>query len=204
MSAVHTLQLAIAGRFVPEVEWDADDRGITAANPILPPIGEIILQTIAFSAIVWAIWKFGGPSIKKYYAGRTERIQREMDEGVAAKAAAEADAQRIRTSLGDIESERQQILAEARAQAESVLIEGRERLEMEIAELEARAAAEIESIAGRSGDELRAQITRHSNSSIDEVVVRSLDESLHQQLIEDVIARVGAATGPASGNGATP
>lgn len=202
MSAVHHLSATLVGMF-PEVEWDADDRGITAARPILPPIWEIGLQTIAFSAIVWAIWKFGGPSIKKYYAGRTERIQRDMDEGVAAKATAEAEAQRIRTSLGDIESERQQILTESRAQAEAVIIDGRARLDVEIAELEARATAEIASIAGRSGDELRAQITRSANSCIDEVVARSLDESLHQQLIEDVIARVGAATGPASGNGAS-
>ncbi|QRN79076.1 MAG: hypothetical protein JK586_11960, partial [Nocardiopsis sp. BM-2018] len=151
--------------------------------------------------IVFVIVKFGGPSIKKYYAGRTERIQREMDEGAAAKASAATEAERIRTSLGDIESERQQILTEARAQAEAVIIDGRSRLDDEIAELEARAAAEIASIADRSGDELRAQITRHANDSIDEVVARSLDDSLHQELIEDVIARVGAAA-PAAGNGA--
>lgn len=200
MSVVHEVSFVVT-RLLPEVEWDADDRGITAANPILPPIWEIGLQTIAFSVIVWAIWKFGGPSIKKYYAGRTERIQREMDEGVAAKANAEAEAQRIRTSLGDIETERAQILAEARAQAESVLIDGRARLEAEVSELEERASVEIASIAGRSGDELRAQITRTANASIDEVVVRTLDDSLHQQLIEDVIARVGASAGPVSTNG---
>jgi F0F1-type ATP synthase membrane subunit b/b' len=202
MSAVSTLQLAIAG-FAPQVEFDVDDRGVTAAHPIFPPIWEIALQTVAFAAIVYAIYKFGGPSIKKYYSDRTERIQREMDEGVAAKAAAESEALRIRTSLGDIETERQQILSEARAQAEGVLAEGRIRLDDEAVELEARATDEIASIVGRSGDELRAQITRHTNASIDQVVVQSLDDSLHQQLIEDVIARVGAATGPASGNGAS-
>lgn len=201
MSAVHTLAVTFGG-LLPEVEWDADDRGITAANPIFPPIWEIALQTIAFTVIVGLIVKLAGPAIKDFYRNRSERIQREMDDGVAARASAEAEAERIRTSLGDIESERQQILTEARAQAEAVLVDGRARLDADVAELEARAEAELASIAGRSGDELRAEITRHSNTSIDEVVIRSIDESLHQQLIEDVIARVGAAT-PASGNGAS-
>lgn len=202
MIAVQQFAASITG-FLPEVEWDADDRGITAANPILPPVWEIALQTIAFTVIVGIIVKFAGPAIKNYYSSRTERIQREMDEGVAARASAESEAQRIRTSLGDIATEREQIIAEARAQAEAVLIDGRARLEAEVAELEERAVAEIASIAGRSGDELRAEITRSANASIDEVVARCLDESLHQQLIEDVIARVGAAGGPASGNGAS-
>lgn len=202
MSGLQTIHLTI-GRLAPQVDFDVDDRGVTAADPIFPPIWEIALQTIAFAAIVFAIYKFGGPSIKKYYAERTLRIQREMDEGVAARTEAESEAQRIRTSLGDIETERQQILSEARAQAEGVLAEGRIRLDEEVVELEARATDEIASIVGRSGDELRAQITRHANASIDQVVVESLDDSLHQQLIEDVIARVGAATGPSSVNGAS-
>lgn len=182
--------------FVPQVEFDVDDQGVTSAHPIFPPVWEIALQTIAFGVIFWLIWKFGGPPIRKYYAGRTERIQRDMDEAAAAKAEAEAEAARIRTSLGDIDSEREQLQVEAREAAEAMLVDGRARLAEEIAELEARAEAEIAAIASRSGDELRGEIARHASRAIDLVVADTIDEQLHQQLIEDFISRVGSS-GPA-------
>lgn len=191
----------VALGLLPEVEFDVDERGVTSADPIFPPIWEIGLQTIAFAVIFFVIWKFGGPPIKRYYAGRTEGIQRDMDDATAAKAAAEAEAERIRTSLGDIEAEREQIKAEAREAAEAMLVEGRARLDQEVAELEERAEAEIATIAGRSGDELRGEIARHASRAIDVVVAETIDETVHQQLIEDFISRVGAASGP-SGNGA--
>lgn len=204
-STLATSAVVTVGRgLAPGVEFDVDDQGVTTKNPILPPIGEIILQTIAFAVIAALLWKFAGPAIKKYYASRTERIQREMDEAAAAKTEAEAEAARIRTSLGDIETEREQIRAEARAQAEVLITDGRARLDEEVAELEARAEAELASIAGRSGDELRGEITRHAARAVDVVVADSIDDDVHQRLIEDFISQVGSsgAGAAASRNGA--
>lgn len=178
--------------FFPEVEFDVDDQGVTSADPIFPPIGEIILQVIATGVIFFLLFKFAGPPIKKYFAGRTERIQGEMDAAVAARAEAEAEAANIRTSLGDIAAERSRFVAEAEAQAEALLVEGRARLDSEIAELEARAAGELAGLAGRSGDELRGEIARHAAAAIDVVVAESIDDAVQQELIENFISRVGA------------
>lgn len=180
----------------PEVEVDTDESGYTAADPILPPIGEIILQTIASAIIFFLLWKFAGPAIKKYYAERTARIQRELDEAEAAKAAAVAEAAQIRTSLGDIEAERSRIRAEAEAQAAALLSEGRARLEVEMSELEARAEAELATVASRSGDELRSEISRHAARAADIVVAETIDHDVQQRLIEDFISRVGAGQAP--------
>ena len=85
--------------------------------------------------------------------GRARRL-------AAAKRDAEAEAAQIRQSLGNIEAERQRLLAEADAQAEALLADGRARLDTEVAELEAKADADIAAGAGRAGDELRAEIAR--------------------------------------------
>lgn len=183
---------------LPQVAWDVDDKGVTSDGAIFPPIGEIILQTIAFSVIVYLIVKFAGPSIKKYYADRTERIQNEMDAAAAAKEAAAGEAAQIRTSLGDIASERARLQAEAEQAAAELLSEGRARLDAEVAELEARAAAEIAGFASRSGDELRGEISRHASRAIDLVVAESITPDVQQQLIEDFISRVGASNGASS------
>ena len=84
-------------------------------------------------------------------------------------------------------------MSEARAQAETILSEGRARLVSEVADLEARAQAEIAASRGRVGDELRAEIARLSSAAVDHVVTGSLDDATHQELIENFIARVGAA-----------
>jgi F-type H+-transporting ATPase subunit b len=197
------LNAAIAAGFLPQVEFDVDDQGVTSANAILPPVGEIILQTIASAVIFAVLYKFGAPPIKKYYAARSERIQRELDEGVAARVQADADASNIRTSLGDIEAERLRLRVEADVQAVAMLVEGRARLEAEVAELEARAEAELAGMASRSGDELRGEIARHASRAVDIVVTESVDEAAQQELIEDFIRRVGASSGPAPMTGAS-
>jgi F-type H+-transporting ATPase subunit b len=187
---------------LPQVAWDTDEKGVTSDGAIFPPIGEIVLQTIASAIIFGLLFKFAGPAIKKYYADRTIRIQRELDEAAAAKETAVGEAAQIRASLGDIGSEALKLHREAEETAAALLAEGRSRLTAEVAELEARAAAEIASLASRSGDELRGEISRHASRAIDLVVAESITESTHQQLIEDFIAKVGASGGPA-GNGAS-
>ena len=137
------------------------------------------------------IWK-AGPLAKKAFAARTERIQSELDESAQAKTEADAEATRIRQALGDIEGERQRMLAEADTQAEALLADGRSRLEAEVAELEAKADADIAAAGGRVSDELRSEIARLAAAAADRVVERSLDDDTQQRLIEDFISRVGA------------
>ncbi len=171
-----------------------DGIGSTSLNPILPPIGELIIGSLASLIVFGLLFKFAGPVIKKSFTDRTARIQKDLDDSAAAAAAAEAEAQRIRSAKGDIDAERGRLNADADAQAAAVLTDGRARLAAEMAELEARAEVEIASAAGRSGDELRAEIARYSANAIDSVVHGTLDDAAQQDLIEGFIARVGASS----------
>lgn len=172
-----------------------DDGQITTEHPILPPLKELIPGSLASIIVFALLYKFAGPAIKKSFTDRTARIQRELDESAAARAAAEQEAARIRAAKGDIDAERSRLYAEADAQAEALLADGRVRIDAEVAELEARADAEIASASGRSGDELRAEIARYASSAIDRVVDGTLDGAAHQDLIENFISNVGAGRG---------
>jgi F-type H+-transporting ATPase subunit b len=157
------------------------------------PEGYEMLFGIPASIIVFILlWKFAGPVVRKGMAGRTTRIQGELDGGEAARATAESEAAKIRQAKGDIAAERERLLSEADAQAATLLSDGRQRLTQELAELESRADAEIAAAASRSGDELRAEIARLSAAAVDHVVTGSLDAATHQELIESFIAKVGA------------
>jgi F-type H+-transporting ATPase subunit b len=177
---------------LPQAEYDIDDDGyVTSKNPIVPPFWEVVFGTLAsgiiFVLLYWKAW----PLIKKAMADRTARIQGEIDRAHTAKADAAVEAERIRTALGDIEAERQRLLADAEVQADALLADGRTRLEAEISELEARADADLVVAAGRTGDELRSEIARYAAAAADRVVAESLDEATQQELIENFIARVG-------------
>lgn len=162
---------------------------------LLPADAELIYGSIASILIFAALYKFAGPAVKKAMAARTDRIQSELDESAAAKAAAEAEAAGIRQAAGDIDAERQRLFAEADAQAESLLADGRARLEQEVADLEARAEADIAATAGRANDELRAEISRAAATATDRVLAGGvLDDATQQSLIENYIARVGAGS----------
>ena len=168
------------------------------ANPhtkswILPDGFEIWFGGAA-SVLVFGllIWK-AGPFITKGMAARTARIQKQLDDSAAAKAAADAEAVWIRQAKGDIGAERARLLAEAETQAAQLLVDGRDRLVAEVAELEAKAEADSAQLSARSGDELRAEIGRLAGEATDRVVVSQLDDATQQDLIEKFIARVGAS-----------
>lgn len=175
-----------------------DGVGSTSLHPILPPIGELIIGSLASIIVFSMIYKFAGPTMKKAMSDRTARIQKDLDDSAAAASAAEAEASNIRAAKGDIDAERSRLYADADTQAEALLVDGRIRIDAEMADLEARAEAELASAAGRSGDELRAEIARYSSGAIDNVVNGTLDDAAQQELIESFIARVGSSTGAAS------
>ncbi|WP_420451059.1 hypothetical protein [Ilumatobacter sp.] len=183
-----------------------DGRGTTSLNPILPPIGELIIGTLASAIVFGLIWKFAGDPIKKGLTDRTARIQGELDSSAEARTKAEAEAAEIRQQLGDVDGERSRLFAEADGRAEQMLADGRARLEAEVADLEAKADADIEAAAGRGTDEMRSDISRHASRAIEPSVQATLDDETQQRLIENFIQRVGSggpAVDPAASAGAT-
>ena len=159
---------------------------------LLPETAEIVYGGLASVIVIGALVKFAGPSIKKSFNARTEKIQKELDDAAGAKVTAESDAKNIRAALGDIAGERARMLADADTQATAVLTEGRVRITAEVAELEAKAEADLNSARGRSSDELRAEIALLSSIATPAVVQATLNDQTKNELIEAFISSVGA------------
>ena len=162
---------------------------------LLPETAELIWGGLAFLIIAGLLYKFAGPPAMKAMAARTDRIQADLDSSEADRAEAQAEAADIRRAAGDIDAERQRLFAEADAQAEALLADGRARLEQEVIDLEARADADIAVTASRANEELRAEISRLAAVATDRVIAGGvIDDATQQTLIENFIARVGAAS----------
>jgi F-type H+-transporting ATPase subunit b len=190
MNVLHSLALVAA-----EDAPHRDSNGqIVTHHWLWPEQAELIYGTIASLIIFALLWKFAGPVIVESFRGRTARVQADIDGARQALEEATADAERIRAAKGDIDAERSRLFSEADAQAEALLADGRARLDAEVAELESRAAAELVASAARAGDEMRLEIGRIVQASIDPVVAASLDATADQNLIEAFIQRVGAGS----------
>lgn len=185
--------LTSIGHLVASEEVFTDSEGITTHHWLWPEQAEIIYGILASLIIFGLLFKFAGPAVKKAMSGRTARIQKQLDDAAADKAAAQSESAQIRQAKGDIGAERERLLADARAQAETVLSEGKARLEVDVAEAKARAQAEIAAAQGRGADELRAEISRLSSAAAERAVAESVDAATHQDLIETFIQKVGAS-----------
>lgn len=174
-----------------ELPVDSDGK-ITTPYVWWPEWYEIVFGGIASLIVFGALWKFAVPALKKGLAERSARIQRELDGSAAALTDARAAATQIRASKGDLQGERNRLLAEADATAERVLADGRARIATEAAELEAKATADIEAARSRVQAELQADVAGIAAAATEQVVHGSLDDATHQRLVEEFITKVGA------------
>jgi hypothetical protein len=74
---------ARVGSHVTASEFGVDSKGITTHSAFLPETTEIIWGGIASVLIIAVLVKFAGPMVKKSFAARTERIQKELDAAAA-------------------------------------------------------------------------------------------------------------------------
>lgn len=169
----------------------AEDHTVTH-NWLLPETAEIIYGGLASLLVFGLLYKFAGPLAKKALAARSERIQKELDGAAQARSSSEIDAAEIRKTLGDIDSERSRLLAEADVQAAALIVDGRNRIASEISDLEAKAAADLVAAQGRGAEELRSEISLLASLAVPAVVQATLTDQTKQDLIEQFISSVGA------------
>jgi F-type H+-transporting ATPase subunit b len=165
-----------------------------APNKWLPENAEILWGTISFVIIVFLLWKFAAKPIAKSLRGRTERIAAEIEEATKARSDAEAEVAQIRQNLADVDTERARILAEATETAERLRVEGIARNDAEVVALETRAEADIATMGGRATSELQEQVATYAGSATERIVLGELDDATLERLVEDTIAKIGAAS----------
>lgn len=195
MNDVTAIVNALFGAQEDEPVAEEEHHEFEAHNPWLPETREIVWGSAAFVIILAGLVKYAWPAIKKSMQARTDRIAKDISDAEAAKADAERRAAEIRAAKGDIEAERERLLAEATEAAERVLVEGRARIDAEVAELEIRAGVEIAGAGGRVVAELQSQVASLALTATERVTAAELDEATQVELVERFIATVGANSG---------
>jgi F-type H+-transporting ATPase subunit b len=163
-----------------------------APNPILPATDELVWGSLSFAALLFLLYKFGYPQVRKMMDDRTERIRSDLQAAETAKGDAEQVLAEYRAQLNDARAEAGRIIEEARQAADRIKRDQEARLQAELAELRARAVADIDSAKAQAVSDLRGEVAQLAIGAAETVVQRSLDEATQTQLIEDYINQVGA------------
>ena len=163
-----------------------------APNLILPATDELVWGSISFAVLLFLLYRYGYPPVKRAMEARTERIRAELQAADTAKAEAQGVLDDYRAQLNDAKTEAGRIIEEARQVADQIKRDQEARLQSELADLRTRAVGDIESAKAQAMNDLRSEVAQLAIGAAETVVQRNLDPATQTQLVEDYINQVAA------------
>jgi F-type H+-transporting ATPase subunit b len=127
-------------------------------NPLIPPLGEIIIGLIAFAIVVAVVMIFVAPQFEKVFLARREAIEGGIERAQAMQAEAKAALEQYRAQLAEARTEAAQIRDAARAEGQQIIEELRAQAQEESARIVARGAEQLAASRQQVVTELRGQI----------------------------------------------
>ena len=147
-----------------------------AHNPLIPPVGEIIIGTITFGILCLVFFKFVIPRFEQVFRARREAIEGGMERAEAMQAEAKAALEQYRAQLAEARNEAAQIRDQARAEGQQILEELRVQAQEESARIVARGEEQLATARQQVVNELRGQIGALAVDLAGRVVGESLAE----------------------------
>mgnify|MGYP000433080818 FL=1 len=150
----------------------------------------LIIQGLAFFAVVWVVMKFGWPGIM----AAIEERQAKIADGLAA-------ADRSKKDLAQAEEKVNEVLREARVKANEIIAQAEtRRLQIidaakdeavaEAQRVKASADAEIEQSANKAREELRKQVSTLALAGAEKLIRREIDGNAHKALLDELASEI--------------
>ncbi len=151
-------------------------------------INEFYWGSAAFLVVVaFLLWKVR-PSIVKMFKKSNEQTKNEVEWAQNAADDAQCEFSEFKSKLGDISSEREQILTEARESAQNLEEELKQKAHQDAEEVKTRFSHDTELSRVQAQNEVKQQLARVALTAAENIVADSLDEKTHDQLLDDYIS----------------
>jgi F-type H+-transporting ATPase subunit b len=162
-----------------------------AHNPLIPPLGEIIIGTIAFAIVFLVFAKFVAPRFEQVFRARREAIEGGIERAEAMQVEAKAALEEYRAQLAEARNEAAQIRDHARAEGQQILEELRTQAQEEAARIVARGEEQLTTQRQQVVNELRGQIGALAVDLAGRVVGESLaDEARRRGTVDRFLAEL--------------
>jgi F-type H+-transporting ATPase subunit b len=170
-------------------------------NPLIPPLGEIIIGIIAFGVLLLVMAKFVAPRFEQVFRARREAIEGGIERAETMQAEAQAALEQYRAQLAEARNEAAQIRDQARAEGAQILEEMRTQAQEESARIVARGNEQLASQRQQVVNELRGQIGALAVELAGRVVGESLaDDARRRGTVDNFLAELDELA--SSGDGA--
>src|SRR5918999_3355513 len=150
-------------------------------NPLIPPVGEIIVGLIAFAIVFFVFAKFVAPRFEQVFRARREAIEGGIERAEAMQAEAQAALEQYRAQLAEARNEAAQIRDQARAEGQQILEELRTQAQEESARIVARGEEQLATSRQQVVNELRGQIGALAIDLASRVVGESLADDVRRR-----------------------
>jgi F-type H+-transporting ATPase subunit b len=179
-----------------------------SANPLLPPVGEIIIGTITFAIAFFVLAKFVWPRFEQVFRARREAIEGGIERAESMQAEAKAALDQYRAQLAEARTEAAQIRDQARAEGQQILEELRAQAQQESARIIARGEEQLATSRQQVVNELRGQIGRLAVDLAGRVVGESLEDQARRsgtvdRFLDQLDGMAAGVTSPDGRGGAT-
>ena len=165
---------------------------LTAPNPIIPEVNEIIWGGIAFLVLLALMqWKLF-PAVRRAMDRRTAKIQEDLDAAEQTRAEAGEVKSRYEAELAETKAEAGRIIDDARQEADRVRADLMARAEADAAGVRERSVQDVEAARRQALADLQSEVSEIVIGAAEAVIRHNLDHDAQNELIEDYIARVGS------------
>jgi F-type H+-transporting ATPase subunit b len=172
-----------------------------AHNPLIPPVGEIIVGTITFAILFFVLVKFVVPRFEQVFLARRDAIEGGIERAESMQAEAKSALEQYRAQLAEARSEAAQIRDQARAEGQQIIEELRAQAQEEASRIVARGEEQLATQRQQIVNELRGQIGALAVDLAGRIVGESLaDEARRRGTVDRFLAELDGIA--ASGDGA--
>lgn len=165
-------------------------------NILRLPIYEVIIGTIAFGIVFFALAKFAFPAISKTLEDRADAIEGGLARAENSQAEAAAMLEQYRAQLADARTEAANIRAEAQAEKTGMIEAARSEAAAAAATVTERAQAQIEAERSQAMTTLRRDVSALALTLAGKVVGESLtDDARAASVVERFVADLEKSAG---------
>ena len=171
-----------------------------SANPLIPPLGEIVIGLIAFGVVLFVFMRLIAPRFEQVFRARREAIEGGIERAEAMQAEAKAALDQYRAQLAEARTEAAQIRDAARAEGQQIIEQLRAQAQEESARIVARGEEQLTASRQQVVNELRGQIGALAVDLAGRVVGESLaDDARRSGTVDRFLDSLDGMTAAADG-----
>ncbi len=163
----------------------ASEGAESGSNVLLPPTYELIIGTIAFFVIFFALSKFALPNIRKTLEARTESIEGGIAKAEKMQQDASVTLAQYRQQLAEARQEAAHIRSSAEVERTSLINDARNEAQQVAQTVSQQANAQIEAEKSKAVNELRLDVSKLALDLAGKIVGASLQDDQRAKAVID-------------------